>query len=555
MIRYDDLLAARFIHHQRPELRLELARQLQVLNAAPSQTRIRTLLGDLLRSGHLGREQAEYVDAAVERFKRGRSLGIYALLLTRHGVPREVVEGALRSLGDRGDVLTLGAALVESSQLEAEAEARLRFQAKVAFDHDQARSLERYQGRNQAERAQTWVGGAPADSGGAASGSATGMGAPSSDEAADDAEARTLEMTLDATLDPPTGESAIPSGVFRMELVIPSEAEATGIIDRATLGLAPLRAKLAPRFPIPDWIDTTDPMVGEEVGSYRILGKVGAGAMATVYLADSPGHDGPVALKILPASATQERQERFKREILANGFFSHENAVDVYDAGLTAEGTHYLAMEFFDGTDLEAVLETEGSISLRQALSICHQILQALVTAHGAGIVHRDIKPSNILVSPGGSVAKLMDFGIALISDLGEFRAKVFESDAGGVTGTPEYLSPEQAFRDPVGPPADLYALGMVLYRMVAGRLPFHSQTVSGWISCHIIEDPLPVAEAAPEAQFPPELQQLFDRLFVKDPKQRVQTAAEVLEAVDAIALSLSTGRHSRFFGKVRRGF
>ena len=121
--------------------------------------------------------------------------------------------------------------------------------------------------------------------------------------------------------------------------------------------------------------------------------------------------------------------------------------------------------------------------------------------------------------------------------------------------GTPQYISPEMLTGSPWSPASDLYSLGMTLYRMAAGRLPFESQTVSGWISSHIVETPLPIREAAPEGDFPDALGDLFDRLFVKNPKERIQTAAEVLEALDAITIDLGSGRKSRMFGKFRRGF
>ena len=159
------------------------------------------------------------------------------------------------------------------------------------------------------------------------------------------------------------------------------------------------------------------------------------------------------------------------------------------------------------------------------------------------------------MVSGAGNRAKLTDFGIALIQELGDFKGKVFESEAGGITGTPEYLSPEQAFRDPVGPPSDLYSLGMVLYRCLAGRLPFACDSIPGWVNSHIAETPLALDQAAPAGEWPPELLALFARLFRKDPKERYQRAEEVLQEVDAIFLGLGSGRRSRFFEKIRRGF
>jgi serine/threonine protein kinase len=263
--------------------------------------------------------------------------------------------------------------------------------------------------------------------------------------------------------------------------------------------------------------------------------------------------DGPIALKMIPPQESRERQARFKREILANGFVQHEGIIDVYDAGVTPTGHHYLAMEFFESEDLEQVLQREGSFSLRQAVKVGKQIGRALEAAHHQGIVHRDVKPANILLSQDGNTAKLSDFGLALIRDLGDFKDKVFESDQGGVTGTPEYVSPEQAMRDPVGPASDLYALGLVIYRMLAARLPFAAKTPNGWIQAHMHQPPLPLQQAVPGGSWPPAMLELLERLLVKDPKKRISTAAEVLERLERVIDGL--GATKRRIGPFRRGF
>ncbi|MBL4847028.1 MAG: serine/threonine protein kinase [Planctomycetes bacterium] len=507
----DDLIAARIIDQERPNLRPRLLLLMQDLKANPQGggEGFRTLLGELLRSGALSREQTEWVDDACGRHKRSRALGVYVEVLVREAsLARESLEATVKELGGEGDCAALSATLLESKTLDAERAAGLEFQARRIFDADCKAQLQSFGVRRQAEVAQTLVGGEQL-------------------------------------------EAKIPSGVYREELVLPTSEEMTLVVDRASL-----RQDLAPpRFSIPSWVDTCEPLVGQRVGGFRILGLIGRGAMAKVYLADHADHEQPIALKLLPPEASAERRARFRREILANGFFSHESVIDLYDAGVASDGYHYLAMEFFEGTDLQQVLDTEGSISLRQSLSLIRQLLQALVVAHQAGIVHRDIKPGNIMVSGAGNTAKLTDFGIALIQELGDFKDKVFESDDGGITGTPEYLSPEQAFRDPVGTSSDLYSVGMVLFRCLAGRLPFQCESIPSWVNAHISETPLSLAEAAPDGEWPPALLELFERLFEKDPKKRIQTASEVLSEIDAIFLDLSSGRRSRFFEKVRRGF
>ncbi|HBP16957.1 MAG TPA: hypothetical protein DEA08_04060, partial [Planctomycetes bacterium] len=369
----DDLLAARLLHKQRPDLKERLVELLDGLADEPRRGGLgfRTLLSELVGEGAITREQASFVFQQVQRYQGGRALGVYGELLVKEGeLSRDQVETMIRSLGEGGDCARLEEAL--EGLLPAETAARLRFQAKHALDLDANQQLDAYRSRRSAEHAQTLVAGQ------------TGA------------------------LDTEVSGEKIPSGVYRNELVVPSAAEATGILDRAALGFA----LSAPRFAVPDWVDTSDELTGRTVGGFRILGLVGQGAMAKVYLADSREIDAPVALKLLSPQATNERKARFKREILANSFFNHENVIDVYDAGVADDGYSYLAMEFFDGTDLEQVLEAEGTLGLTQSLNLTGQLLDALEVAHSAGIVHRDIKPGNIMVDSAGQRAKLTDFGI-----------------------------------------------------------------------------------------------------------------------------------------------
>jgi hypothetical protein len=516
----DDLLAARLLYKERPELKERILELLSELTASPQRGGLgfRTLLGESLRRGAINRAQATFVHGQVGAFQRGRALGVYAELLVQEGeLARGRVEAEIRSLGEGADCMRLEQGLVEAELLPSQTASRLRFQTKVVMDRDGNEQLEAFRCRRSAESASTLVAG---------------------------------ESYTGDPLGTGIAGDKIPSGVYRTELVLPTADEASVIIDRASLGFA-LRA---PRFNVPDWVDTSDDLTGRMIGGFRILGLVGQGAMAKVYLADHAEIEEPIALKLLPPSASKERQARFKREILANSFFSHENVIDVYDAGVSEDGHHYLAMEFFDGTDLEHVLETEGSLALIQSLDLTLQLLEALEVAHSAGIVHRDLKPANLMVDAGGVRAKLTDFGIALIKDLGDFKDKIFESDDGGITGTPEYLSPEQAFRDPLGPASDLYSLGLVLYRMLAGRLPYQADSIPGWVNRHIAADPEPIAKAAPGRQWPQGLQKLFDDVFVKDPKQRLREAAEFRRRVLEVRDSLGP-RRTQAYNRIRGGF
>jgi hypothetical protein len=504
VIRFDDLLAARVLHRQRADLRAALSEALRALDT-DTEEQGHTLLGELVRGRTVPREQAEQVHDVVERWKRTRAVGIYARLLVDRGVPESTVQQLVRGLGEFADLQRLGDAAVARGLVPKEAEARLRFQAKQAFDVEAAREVDEYRARRK-------------------SGATAKLGPEGTGELA----------------------SKVPSGVFRPGVEIASAAEVTSILEASPSMF------IAPRVPVPDWVDTANAMVGRTVGPYRILGKVGAGAMATVYLAEKDDATIPFALKLVPPGASREVQARFKREILANGFFDHEHAITVHDAGATPEGHQYLVMEFFDSQDLEVLLKSQGTLSLRQSMRVASQVGRALQAAHDAGIIHRDVKPANILVSRDSGTAKLMDFGLALIRDLGEFKDKVFESDSGHITGTPEYVSPEQALGDPLGPASDVYSLGLTLYRCLAGRLPFEAKSPGAWIQARLNHKPVPLSEVTPGTEWPPALLQLIDRALVKDPAKRTQSAREVSDALDAVFDGLaSTRRHLPF----RRGF
>jgi serine/threonine-protein kinase len=221
--------------------------------------------------------------------------------------------------------------------------------------------------------------------------------------------------------------------------------------------------------------------------------------------------------------------------------------IEILDAGETDQAHPYMAMEFFDGSDLSVILEAEKRLPPRRALSLARQVFEALAACHGAGVVHRDVKPANIMVSRDGEVAKLMDFGIAIVRELGEFEGAVFRSMEGGVTGTPEFMSPEQASGDSIGEASDLYSMGCVVYLALAGRLPFESETSQGFISCHMLEDPLPLVKAHPDMKaLPKELLELVDALLNKNPSERPKNAKAVVEALDQVLPKMRDGKTGR---------
>ncbi len=256
-------------------------------------------------------------------------------------------------------------------------------------------------------------------------------------------------------------------------------------------------------------------------GRYRVVRKLGTGGMANVYLAEDQELGRRVAIKVLDDRHAQDEQfvERFRREAKNAAGLSHPNIVSIYDRG-EAEGTYYIAMEYLEGRTLKELLVARGPTPLAVAIDYARQILAALGFAHRNGIVHRDIKPHNVVVAPDGRL-KVTDFGIA--------RAGTSQmTETGSIIGTAQYLSPEQAKGAPVTPASDIYSVGIVLYEMLTGSVPFTGDTPLEIAMKHLSAIPEPPSEKRPEV--PPELDSIVLRALAKDPADRYQAA----EAMDA---------------------
>ena len=264
-------------------------------------------------------------------------------------------------------------------------------------------------------------------------------------------------------------------------------------------------------------------------GRYRILRKLGAGGMANVYLAEDEELGRRVAIKIMSERyATDELfNERFRREAKSAAGLSHPNIVSIYDRG-DANGIPYIAMELIEGRSLKELILTRGPLPVSQAIDFARQILDALRFAHRHGIIHRDIKPHNILLDPDEGRLKVTDFGIA--------RAGFSQmTEVGSIMGTAQYLSPEQARGVPVTAPSDLYSVGVVLYEMLTGQVPFTGDSPIEVAMKHVNETPRPPSELNPDV--PPELDQIVLRALAKDPHDRYQSAElfnEDLQRVEA---------------------
>src|SRR5262245_22626432 len=263
-------------------------------------------------------------------------------------------------------------------------------------------------------------------------------------------------------------------------------------------------------------------------GRYRIVRKLGSGGMANVYLAEDEDLGRRVAIKILNERYANDDLfiERFRREAKSAAALSHPNIVSVYDRG-EAEGTYYIAMEVIEGRSLKELIMTRGPLPIGQALAYTHEILEALRFAHRHGIIHRDIKPHNILI---GERLKVTDFGIA--------RAGASQmTEAGSIMGTAQYLSPEQARGAPVTASSDLYSVGIVLYEMLTGKVPFTGDSAIEIAMKHLNDAPKPPSKIRPE--IPEDLDQVVLRALAKNPEDRYQTAEEFSEDLHRVEAGL----------------
>jgi len=283
---------------------------------------------------------------------------------------------------------------------------------------------------------------------------------------------------------------------------------------------------------------------------YEILEFVGDGATAVVYRGLHLDLAKPVAIKLLHGTlSTPEQREiderRFLREAVFLGRVSHPHVCQALDFGI-ADGIRYLVMEFVTGPSLFQVLEDAGKLSWERVASIGFEIADGLTAIHAGGLVHRDLKPENItLVAVDGSgnsepeFVKILDFGLAKVVDEKTTQERL--TIDGSVCGTPHYMAPEQAVDEDVGPAADLYSLGVLLFELAAGRLPFDYDSMFLLMQAHVQEEPPDLREFTPEA--PGWLAELIMRLMAKDPADRPASAAEVQDEISQALVSGDSGR------------
>jgi beta-lactam-binding protein with PASTA domain len=266
---------------------------------------------------------------------------------------------------------------------------------------------------------------------------------------------------------------------------------------------------------------------------YLILRRIGSGGMADVYCAEDTHLGRQVALKVLHRRFAQDQEfvERFRREASAAAGLQHPNVVGVFDRG-RHDGTYYIAMEHLPGQTLKEIVTAEAPLPQERVVDLGVQILQAAGFAHRHGVIHRDFKPHNVIVDQSGA-AKVTDFGIA--------RAGASEmTETGSIMGTAQYLSPEQAQGHAVTAASDLYSIGVMLYEMLAGKLPFEGDSAVAVALKHLSEPPPPISQFRPDVN--PALESVVMAALAKDPAHRWQSAEDFAEALQAAGAQLEYG-------------
>jgi serine/threonine protein kinase len=264
------------------------------------------------------------------------------------------------------------------------------------------------------------------------------------------------------------------------------------------------------------------------LGHHRILARIGRGGMGDVYQGYDESLQREVAIKVLPTELAREEDfvRRFHAEATAAAQIAHPNVVPIYSIGEDG-GNHFFAMQYIRGESLSARLALQRRLPVDESLNIVEGCLEGLGAAHARGLIHRDIKPGNILLESETNRALLVDFGLVRrIDDTSQNTA------TGVVMGTVDYIAPEQARGQQVDARTDLYSLGVLLYQLLSGRLPFIADTPTAMVFQHAYEQPLPLTEAAPDVPEP--LHRIVTRLMAKSPAERYQNAHEVLADLQA---------------------
>src|SRR5437588_9432762 len=288
---------------------------------------------------------------------------------------------------------------------------------------------------------------------------------------------------------------------------------------------------------------------GTKLGRYEIRSKLGEGGMGEVYRARDEKLNRDVAIKVLPATLSQDgdRLRRFEQEAQAAGALNHPNILAVYDVG-THDGAPYIVSELLEGEELREQL-SDGSLPQRKALDYAQQIAQGLAAAHERGITHRDLKPENLFVTTDGRV-KILDFGLAKLSEppavAGGLNSEAATrrplTDPGTVMGTVGYMSPEQVRGHEADHRSDIFSFGSILYEMLAGQRAFRCETMAETMTAILKEDPPELSDT--NSKVNPQLEKIVRRCLEKKPERRFHSASDLAFAIESIAgTSTSSGQ------------
>jgi len=302
-----------------------------------------------------------------------------------------------------------------------------------------------------------------------------------------------------------------------------------------------------------------DPLIGRTLdGRYEVLGRLGSGGMGVVYRGRQAHLERFVAIKVLhrDTAAIPEWRQRFEREARALSALAHPNVVPVTDSGFDG-GVPFLVMELLEGKTLAELIK-EGPLPLGRALDIGRQILRGLAFAHGKGIIHRDLKPTNVFLQALPDQAdhvRLLDFGTAkFLEGSGSPTLAETLTRVGVVFGTPAYMSPEQAKAAPVDARTDVYAAGVLLFELLAGRRPFVAETQDGYIAAHLAEPVPSLAKVRPGIVAAPAFQGVIDRAMAKDPAARFKDAGVLLAALEEVIAKVPAAAMVAGHGGARGG-
>src|SRR5436190_2601067 len=272
------------------------------------------------------------------------------------------------------------------------------------------------------------------------------------------------------------------------------------------------------------------------IGHYDVLAELGRGGMGVVYKGYEPALDRHVAIKVLAQTLAHDQsiKERFLREARSMAALNDPHIIQIYFIG-EDEGQPYFAMEFIEGESLSSYLKREGKLSPQNAAKVIHQTALGLATAHDKGVIHRDIKPGNLMLTARGNV-KIADFGIALSTqDLGKKL-----TSTGEFVGTPGYLSPEVCTGNPVDQRSDIFSLGIVLFEVLTGRMPFTDESPLGLL-LEVVRAEIPDVRVL-NADVDPQMVEILKRMTAKDPAQRYASCHELADALAAHPLMSRSG-------------